>query len=140
MTTGMTSQPAPTRTEAVSLVVTALGLGVVVLLVAPLLRTPAHVDRITIDNPHPWPANVEVSAPGDDGWLGVGAVDQQDENGFDAVVDQGDRWIFRFSYAGEHTELHVTQRQLERGDWHVTVPDELARRLRDADQPEAPTS
>ena len=45
-------------------------------------------------------------------------------------LDQDDTWIFRFAYGGKEAELHIGRRQLEQSDWHVTVPDEFAERLR----------
>lgn len=140
MTTRMTSPPTSTpRDDIILLVVTAVTLGLVFWLVAPALEVPAQVDRITIENQHPWPAHLEVNEPGDDGWLGIGTVDQDDDKTVQSVSDHGDRWVFRFSYAGQRSELHVTRAQLERDDWHVTVPDDFARRLRDAGQPHAPS-
>ena len=84
------------------------GFLVAVLLVAvPALRLPAHVDEVTIDNPHEWPASVEVTDQDRDGWVGVGTVGREIEHGFLEVVDQGEIWIFRFSYAGKAVELRV---------------------------------
>jgi hypothetical protein len=128
------------RDDRILAAATVVWLAVVVLLVAPALRLPADVDRIAIENPHAWPVHVEVSgaAAGADGWLGVGAVDPDHENGFQSVVDQGDVWVFRFSYAGHHAELRVTRRELAADDWRLTVPDDFARQMGDAGLSEAP--
>jgi hypothetical protein len=103
---------------------------VVALLVAASgLRLPAHVDQVMIDNPHEWPAHIQVTDDRD-GWVGVGTVGRETEQGFLEVVDQGDVWIFLFSYASEAVELRVSGAQLEDDDWRVTVPDGFAEALR----------
>jgi hypothetical protein len=112
----------------------AAAMGVVV----PALRTPAEVDHLTIDNPHDWRVNVDVTDAERDGWLGIGGLDRESEQRFGSVIDQGDEWIFQFAYSGKQTELRVTREQLERDDWRVTVPDEFADRLRSANVPETP--
>lgn len=124
--------------DALTVLLAAVGFGLVLLVVAPALDVPDHVDQISVDNPHPWPVHVAASQPGGGGWAGVGPVDQGDERTFQTVIDQGDQWVFRFSYAGHHTDLRVTRARLEGDSWHVTVPDDLAHQLRDAGIPEAP--
>jgi hypothetical protein len=99
------------------------------LMAASGLRLPAHVDHVMIDNPHDWPAHIQVTDDRD-GWVGVGTVGPEAEQGFLDIVDQGEVWIFRFSYAGEAVELRVSGAQLEDDDWRVTVPDEFAETLR----------
>jgi len=93
------------------------------------LRLPAHVDQVTIDNPHEWPAHVQVTDDRDR-WVGVGTVGRESEHGFLEVLDQGEVWIFRFSYAGEVVDLRVSGAQLEDDEWRVRVPDEFAETLR----------
>jgi len=128
------------RDDRILAAATAVWLAVVVLLVVPALRLPPDVDRIAIENPHAWPVHVEVSDAdaGADGWLGVGTVDTDHENRFHSVVDQGDVWVFRFSYAGHHTELRVTRRELAADHWRLTVPDDFARQMGAAGLSEAP--
>ena len=116
-----------------------VSLAVAALMVAvPALRVPAHVDEVTIDNPHQWPASIEVTGQDRDGWVGVGTVGSESEHRFLEVVDQGGVWIFRFSYAGKAVELHVSAARLERNDWQVPVPDEFAEALRTAGVPAPP--
>lgn len=141
MTTHTVLPPRSTRRhDVVLLAITAVTLGLVLWVIAPALEPPPDVDRITIENPHPWPAQVEVNQPDDDGWLGLGSVDSHHEQSFHSVVDQGDVWIVRFAYAGRHTELSVTRAQLADDGWHITVPDDFAHQLDDADQPQAPAA
>jgi hypothetical protein len=102
------------------------------------LRLPAHIDELAIDNPHPWPAHVEVTEADRGRWLGIGTPSRDTEQGFVDIGDQGELWIFRFSYAGESVELRVPATQLEDDDWRVTVPDAFAETLRAAGVPAAP--
>lgn len=126
------------RTDLLGFAVT-FALAVAVLLVAvPALRLPAHVDEVTIDNPHEWPASIEVTDQDRDGWVGVGTVGRESEHGFLEVLDQGEVWIFRFSYAGNAVELRVSGARLERNDWQVSVPPEFAETLRAAGVPAPP--
>lgn len=139
MSTRAPSRATPgTRTDAVSIALALAGFAVAVLLAVPALRVPAHVARLTVDNPLPWPVHVQASEPGAPGWLGVGTVDRGQEQAFHSLLDQGDRWVIRFAYAGHHAELRVTRAELERAGWRVTVPGDLADQLGDADVPEAP--
>jgi hypothetical protein len=117
-------------TDPVGFAVTAPFAVVALLVAASGLRLPAHVDQIMIDNPHDWPAHIQVTDKGRDGWVGVGTVGRETKHGFLEIVDQGEVWIFRFSYAGEAVELRVSGAQLEDDDWRVTVPDEFAETLR----------
>ena len=51
------------------------------------------------------------------------------------VLDLGDDWTFVFSRQGlTAATVDVTHDQLARADWHLTVPDEVATKLRDAGQ------
>lgn len=117
-------------TDLLGIAVTAPFAVAALLVAASGLRLPAHVDEVMIDNPHDWPAHIQVTDEDRDGWVGVGTVGRETEQGFLEIVDQGEVWIFRFSYAGEAVELRVLGAQLEDDDWRVTVPDEFAETLR----------
>lgn len=127
-----------TRLGIVGVVVTALFWAVATAVVIPALRTPPYVDGITVDNPHPWDVHV-VATDGDRaGWVGVGGIARDQERTVTDVVDQGDTWILRFAYGGQVAEARLSRDQLTQDGWHVTVPDELADRLRAAGIPESP--
>jgi hypothetical protein len=106
--------------------------------VVPALRPPAHVDRVTVDNPHAWAVNVDVTDAGRTAWLGVGTVEREEEKSFAAVLDQGDEWTFRFAYGGADVEVRLTGAQLAEDRWRVTVPRQLADELRSTEVPETP--
>jgi hypothetical protein len=122
-----------------------VGVAVIVLLwaagmaaLAPTLRSPAHVERITVDNPTAWRVNVDVTDEEAGAWVGLGSVDRGHRYAFADVLDQGGTWVFTFRYAGQHAELRLSRHQLEQAGWQVTVPAELTRRLQAAAVPETP--
>lgn len=88
-----------------------------------LLGEPSHRD-LTVQNPTDFPVDVTVRSGPDDPLLGVGTVSQRGTRTFRSVIDQGDRWIFEFSYGGvTGAEVTVSGDQL---DQPVTVPDTAA--------------
>jgi hypothetical protein len=120
------------RTELVGVALTVLlGIAAIVAM-ASALRVPAHVDEVTFDNPHEWPATIRATDGEADGWHGIGVVDRETEHTFQEIIDQGDTWVFRFSYAGEVAEVRVSGAQLAEDRWQLRVPDEFADALRAA--------
>ncbi|MGH9138840.1 MAG: hypothetical protein ACRD0G_17655 [Acidimicrobiales bacterium] len=103
--------------------------------VASSLRLPPYVDRVTVENPHPWRARVLVTNDDGDGRVGMGGVQRDETRTFRTIVDQGDVWIVTFGYAGVTAELTIDRRTLASRDWTVTVPDSFARQLQDAGVP-----
>ena len=139
MTSRVAMQPRSTRRrDHVVIVVAVLAWAAATALLAPVLREPGHVDHVTVDNPHPWDVNVDATSGHRDGWVGVGDLARDGSDTFRSVLDEGDTWIFRFTYGGEEAQLRISRRQLEQNAWHVTVPDEFAARLRSAGVPETP--
>ena len=126
------------RDDLVRLAVTVAIFAAVLTVIMPALRVPAHVDRVAVDNPYPWRVNVTATGDGRDAWHDLGAVERGDEQEFLELLDQGEAWTFRFWYAGQHADLHITAAQLEELSWRVTVPDEVATRLRAAGVAETP--
>lgn len=106
-----------------------------VLTVRSLVEPPTRVERIEITNPHQWVAVVDVTDARRTQELGLGAVDPAKSQSFEEVIDQGDTWIFRFSYAGVDVERAIPRAELERDRWKVTVPDEFSERLEAAGTP-----
>jgi hypothetical protein len=126
------------RDDFVRLAATAAVFTAALAVIMPALRVPAHVDRVAVDNPYPWRVNVIATGGDRDAWHDLGAVDRGDEQEFRELIDQGESWTFRFWYAGQHADLHITAAQLEEVGWSVAVPDELATRLRGAGVGETP--
>ena len=86
-------------------------------------RTPGH-RRVTVINPFRWKAVVDV------GQVGIGTVGRDRAATFDEVLDQGDGWTFRFSYAGvDGGRTTLSREELERQRWRIVVPDLFAQQM-----------
>jgi hypothetical protein len=95
--------------------------------------SPGHVERVTVDNPHEWAANVDVAGIDKNVWVGLGTVDRQTTHTLEEVLDQGRQWRFRFSYGGaEGGEVAISRSELERKGWRVEIPDTFEERMRAA--------
>jgi hypothetical protein len=89
--------------------------------------------RLTVENRLPYIVNVEVTGGQHDGWLSLGSFRRESRRIVEEVADQGDQWVFRFSYAGvDAGELVVTRQQLVNDGWKIIVPPEVGERLRQA--------
>src|SRR4051794_34692 len=66
-----------------------------VVLVTKISDTPRVVDHITVDNPGDYTVNIEVSNGERSGWLALGAAGRSSSTTMDAVLDQGETWVFR---------------------------------------------
>jgi hypothetical protein len=101
------------------------GIGVV-LVGSWLFRGPEFVDEITIVNDTPFDVNVDVA--GSDGRvLGLKYVLAGETAVVHDVADQGDTWDFQFSYGGTDAgTLRRGRSTLERDDWAIEVPQEVA--------------
>jgi hypothetical protein len=108
----------------------------VYVLLAQTLRIPAVVPRLTVVNPHDWWATVDVTDGGRHGWVRLLGVDRNDSRELREVFDQGERWVFRFSYGYiDGGEMSLTREQLAAANWTVTIPDAFADRMRAAAVP-----
>lgn len=95
-----------------------------------LMRGPALVSRLTIDNPTRLPIEVTVSTPESPGRLGIGSVAPESRGTFDDVVDMGDTWEIRLVANGRaEVRTTVTRAELARDGWTFTVPDQLRSEL-----------
>ena len=89
--------------------------------------------RITIENPLPYLVNVDVTGARRDGWFDLGSIGRQRTRMVEQVVDQGDEWVFRFSYGGVQAgEMVMAGDELAKEGWRITVPPAVADRLREA--------
>lgn len=89
------------------------------------LAGPSFVDQVRVANPTEYAVHVRASNA-DASWLGLGVVGPGEERTFQHVIDQGDTWIFEFSYAGEvagHVEVDADARA--DGGWGVEVPADV---------------
>ena len=112
------------------------GLAAVTLLLAGCSAPPPTVDRITLVNPTDYEFHVHVTGREQGIWLPVAIVEARSEDVAQDVIDQGDRWTFRFLYTGESLEERsLTRAELERNGWRVVIPAELGERLRVLGEP-----
>jgi hypothetical protein len=118
-----------------TLLVAAVAVGIVAE-VAPALRFPPHVARLTVVNPSVYHVNVDVTDVGRRSWLDVGTAGRERTRTVEEIPDQGRRWVFRFSYGGiDAGEIVMARSELEAARWRLTVPDHAIDRLRTAGFP-----
>lgn len=114
------------------IVVSAIGVAALIAVTRLVQRDVSYV-RITIENPLPYLVNVEVTGAERDGWFDLGSVRRQRTYVLEEVVDQGEEWVFRFSYGGVPAGgLVIRRNQLANDGWKITVPAAVADRLREA--------
>ena len=128
----LTRPPRATSPAAVATTVV-LGLTVVVLFLLAVRMTadrPSFVAELTVVNPTVYKIDVEVQGDGPRR-LELGSVRREQSSTYEDVIDQGARWVFRFSYGGvPGGELAVSRAQLEADEWRVVVPGDVGERLR----------
>ena len=133
------TQPAPTRRR-LSRMTAACAVAAVAALVGMLpvisgLQPPVVRDRVTIENPTEWHAEVHVSEP-DGARLHIGTVAGEGKHTFQDVIDPGSGWLFRFSYAGgPPVEQYLSRTELEAARWTVTVPAAFGEQMLARDMP-----
>lgn len=100
---------------------------------------PERVDAVSITNPTDYRIGVTVSPATGGPGAALPAVEEQGVRTYRDVLDQGDRWLFRFTSQGFAAgEVVVDRGVLDSRDWVVDVPIEVADRLRAAGVPVPP--
>lgn len=100
---------------------------------APALAGPAHVPRLRIVNPTAYHLNIDTTDHASGAWLDLGTVGRERSKTVEQVLDQGDRWVIRFSYGGvEAGQIVLSSAQLQAARWVVEAPADASGRLRDA--------
>jgi hypothetical protein len=134
----VTLAPARPRTRPIPWDV-AVGLVLAVLVMVPLTRGPHFVPRITIENPTPYTLAVTATDGRHRDWTAVAIVTPKSTTSVRDVVDQGDTWVFRAAGQGaDGGEYRATRRDLQRAGWRLTIPNDVAVRLRAAGAPSDP--
>ncbi len=126
--TGLRTPPRPAPSLKTPLLLGILALAVLAAIlgigVASLTEGKVLVPRVTVDNTTVYNLQVDVGAPGSDQRLGLGTVRREGSRTFEQVLDQGDRWVFHLSFAGDDVgHVEVPRTQLERDGWRVQVPN-----------------
>ena len=134
-------RPAPSSSAIALLPYGLAAIAAVVLAVvaAGLARGPAFVDRVDVVNRSPYELLVDIQRGPDEGWVRIGYIDQDASTSVREVLDQGDRWTFRFRAQGrEGGRITLSRADLARADWRLDVPAEVEARLRAAGAPPSP--
>ena len=125
----------PARTErwkrpalvAAAILVVAIALVIVV----SLTSGPKFVSNLTVVNPTAYDLQVDATNGARHSWTAVGTSTRGATDSFQDVVDQGDTWILRFTYAGKTAgELRLSHQELAGAKWRVTVPASFGEALR----------
>lgn len=95
-----------------------------------LLEGPSFVDVLTVQNPTQYDITFAVTGSDREAWLEVGTAQRERTSTFNAIIDQGDVWIFRFLAQGEEGgELVLTRHELERNQWEIRIPHSVSEEL-----------
>ena len=117
----------------------AIGAVALAVAAAGLAREPAFVDRVDVVNRSPYELSVDVRSGGGGGWVPLGYADQASSTTVHDVLDQGDRWTFRFSAQGRFGgQVTLSRAALGADRWRVDVPEAVGERLRRAGAPPSP--
>jgi hypothetical protein len=96
------------------------------------VQGPAVIDRVTINNPTPYPVEVSVAGASGAERIDLGPVSPSARHTFESVVDQGGRWVVHVtSAASDGGDFVVRRSDLERSHWVITIPDAVGGRLAD---------
>ena len=128
-------QAAPTRLSRniVAAVVGGLVALALILGVSRAVQGPGVVDRVTINNPTPYPVEVSLAGASGAAGLDLGPVSPEARHVFESVLNQGDRWVVHVTSASaDGGEFVVRRSDLEHGNWVITIPDAVASRLADS--------
>ncbi len=101
------------------------------------LPQPMATGDLTVVNPHPWAAQVEVGAS-DGATFAVGAVPREHTRTFADVPEPGSPVTIRFSYQEVTAELQVDRDQLAASGDRVEVPEAFGRELSELGVPPTP--
>ncbi len=96
----------------------------------------SFVERVVLINPTNYDVTVDVRGEGERSWLPLGIMRRSAETAKENVVDVGDTWVFRFSYAGEAAgEGRISRARLESNRWRYQIPEDVGKKLEDRGYP-----
>jgi hypothetical protein len=100
---------------------------------------PTTVPRVTFVNDTGYDVEVDVAGAGNTGTLHLGTAAARTTTDVEDVIDQGSTWVVHFRAQGvDAGELRLTRTDLDRADWKVVIPGEVAGRLAAAGRQESP--
>lgn len=107
--------------------------------VSQLLEGPQFIDSLEVENPTVYDIGIAVSDGNQDQWTPIGRARRGRTTTFRSLIDQGSTWTFRFSSQGRQAGvLTVDREQLERTDWQIVIPDDVAEALEVSGAPAPP--
>ena len=101
------------------------------------LPQPMATHDLTVVNPHPWAAHVEVVAAGGAS-IAVGAVPREHTRTFSDVPEPGNPVTIRFRYQQVTVEVQLDRDQLAAAGDRVEVPEAFGRQLSELGVPPTP--
>lgn len=92
----------------------------------------SYVERIVLVNPTDYSVLVDVKGADDSSWLSLGIANRNAETVNQEVIDMGEAWVFRFSYAGEELgEDGISRSDLVRNRWRYEIPQRVGEILKE---------
>lgn len=102
----------------------------VAMMLLPAMRSPVFVSRVTVTNPTEYGIEVDVSGAAGNEWMALGGFAPASTRTIYEVLDEGQRWVFRFSYSGQEMDrVAMTRKSLADGQWLVSIPRKLGDQL-----------
>lgn len=124
------------RLDTLAPIVAVLAGLVIVASLHPILADRPRVELV-VDNPTEYDVSVGVRPAAGGPRLGLGTVAAGSESAFRLVIDQGDRWVFDFSYGPvDGPTLELPRERVS--DTTVLVPESVADSFRAAGLPTPP--
>jgi len=103
-----------------------LALFLSVLLLLGACNDVSYVERVFLVNPTDYNLLVDVRGADGTSWLSLGIARRNIESVNQDVIDLGDTWVFRFSYAGEELgEDRISRSDLVRNRWRYEIPERV---------------
>jgi hypothetical protein len=92
----------------------------------------SQVERIVLINPTEYDLLVDVRSADEASWLGLGIAKRKAETVRQEVIDQGETWVFRFSYVGEKlAEDRISRSDLVGNRWRYEIPERFGQILKE---------
>lgn len=92
----------------------------------------SYVERVVLVNPTEYDVLVDVRSADGKSWLGLGIAKRDSETLVQEVIDQGETWVFRFSYVGEHLgQDRISRSDLVRNRWRYEIPERVGETLKE---------
>ena len=127
------SRPAPARRippKVVAGVALAVAVMAVCLVFVARSGSPGQVATVTVANNTPYNVEVSVGKPGSSREIGLGTARRDVRSVFEGVIDQGEQWLFHFSYGGADAGTTTLESEaLVAAAFVVEVPASVTERL-----------